>query len=321
MSLRRHWGRATPEVPASLDDVIRLMAPVTGGAAITGMASLAGGLANTNLRVAVAGRARPLVLRFHQREPAAGAREAAIAARIDLAPRVLHTADDDRLGAHSVLAWADGQRLETLPLADQAAMAGAIGRALAGIHAHRFPAPGFFGPALDIATPLPPGGAALTGYLRHCLVDGLGAARLGPALAADAVTCAEAHAHLLDRWDGPAVLVHGDFNGSNILVRDGAVSAVLDWEFAFANAPFIDFGNILRPPFGDLPGVEAAMARGYRQAGGTLPADWRRLSLLVDLLAWADFVNRPRVTDALVADAATMIRLIMRRIDGPAEIA
>ncbi len=321
MSLRRQWGRATPEIAATRADIIRLVAPVTGGAAVTGSARLQGGLANTNLLVTLAGRDHPIVLRFHQRDPTAGQREAAIAARVGLAPRVLHTGDDARLGAYSVLEWADGRRLETLPPAEQAALAVAIGRALAGIHAQRFPAPGFFGPDLGIATPLPTGGAALTDYLRHCLIDGAGGARLGAGLAADTVAFAKAHAHLLDRWDGPTVLVHADFNGSNILVADGRISAVLDWEFAFATMPFIDFGNILRPPFGDLAGVEAAIADGYRQAGGILPANWRQLSLLVDLLAWADFANRPRVTDALLADAATMIRLIMRRIDGSGGIA
>jgi len=322
MSLRRHWGRATPEIAATGADIARLVAPVAGGAAVTGSASLQGGLANTNLLVTLAGHDRPVVLRFHQRDPTAGPREAAIAARVGrLAPRILHTGRDDRLGAYSVLEWVDGRRLETLVPAEQAALAGAIGRTLAGIHAQRFPTPGFFGPDLGIASPLPPGGAALTGYLRHCLVDGAGGARLGQRLAAEAVAFAEAHAHLLDQWDGPTVLVHADFNGSNILVADGGISGVLDWEFAFAGMPFIDFGNILRPPFGDLAGVETAIADGYRQAGGILPANWRQLSLLVDLLAWADFADRPLVTDALLADAATMIRLIMRRIDGSAEIA
>ncbi|MGQ3028836.1 MAG: phosphotransferase family protein, partial [Ferrovibrionaceae bacterium] len=87
---------------------------------------------------------------------------------------------------------------------------------------------------------------------------------------------------------------------------------VLDWEFAFAGSPFFDFGNILRPPLGDLPGVAAAIATGYREAGGRLPDDWPALSRLVDLLSWADFLNRPVVDAALVADARAMIVRALR---------
>jgi hypothetical protein len=58
------------------------------------------------------------------------------------------------------------------------------------------------------------------------------------------------------------------------------IAAVVDWEFAFSSgSPFIDLGNLLRPPLGDLPGFEEAVADGYRAAGRVLPDDWRRRSL------------------------------------------
>jgi aminoglycoside phosphotransferase (APT) family kinase protein len=49
---------------------------------------------------------------------------------------------------------------------------------------------------------------------------------------------------------GPArtVLVHGDFNPKNILVdpRDGAVTGLVDWEFAHAGSIHTDIGNFTR---------------------------------------------------------------------------
>jgi aminoglycoside phosphotransferase (APT) family kinase protein len=90
------------------------------------------------------------------------------------------------------------------------------------------------------------------------------------------------------------------------------VTAVLDWEFAFSGSPFFDLGNLLRPPLGDRPGLAAAVAAGYRRAGGQLPEDWRRMSELVDLMAWADFLNRPTTGEDLIRDAHAMItRLIL----------
>lgn len=309
--MRHRWQRATPEIRPTLEDAARLVAPVLPDARVLGCAGLAGGLANSNILVTLAGHP-PLVLRFYQRDPAAAPREAAIAARVALAPRLRHLGNDERYGPYAVVDWVEGRRLETLPPPAQAGLAGALGRTLAGIHAHRFPATGFFGPALSIAMPVPVGGDGLVGYLRHCLVDGHGGARLGPELTAGLLAFAETHASRLDRWDGPPVLTHSDFNGSNILVATGRITAVLDWEFAFAGSPFFDFGNILRPPFGDLPGVEAAIAAGYRAAGGRLPANWRQLSLLADLMAWADFVSRPRADAALIADARATILTTLR---------
>ena len=109
----------------------------------------------------------------------------------------------------------------------------------------------------------------------------------------------------------PPRLTHADFNGSNVLVHQTPegwrVAAVLDWEFAFAGAPFFDFGNLLRAPLGDLDGFAEAVAMGYREAGAAMPADWRELARIADLTAWADFLNRADATQQVIADARRMI--------------
>jgi aminoglycoside phosphotransferase (APT) family kinase protein len=89
------------------------------------------------------------------------------------------------------------------------------------------------------------------------------------------------------------------------------VASILDWEFAFGGTPFFDFGNLLRPPLGERPGFEAAVVAGYHEAGGALPDNWRRMSLLVDLYNWADFLNGPQASAAIVADATAMIERTM----------
>ena len=52
---------------------------------------------------------------------------------------------------------------------------------------------------------------------------------------------------LLDRL-GRACLVHSDFNPKNLLVDPdtGAVTGLVDWEFAHAGMPVTDLGNLLR---------------------------------------------------------------------------
>jgi aminoglycoside phosphotransferase (APT) family kinase protein len=93
------------------------------------------------------------------------------------------------------------------------------------------------------------------------------------------------------------------------------VAAVLDWEFAFSGSPFFDLGNLLRPPLGDMPGFEQAVHDGYVDAGGVLPTRWRQMSLLQDLLAWADFLNRPNTNAALIRDGRTIIMRTMATFD------
>ena len=69
------------------------------------------------------------------------------------------------------------------------------------------------------------------------------------------------------------------------------VVAVLDWEYAFSSSPLYDVGNMLRFP--RPPGFEEAFLAGFRDNGGELPPDWRRLSRALDLYSLADFLTRP----------------------------
>jgi aminoglycoside phosphotransferase (APT) family kinase protein len=84
-------------------------------------------------------------------------------------------------------------------------------------------------------------------------------------------------------------LVHGDFSRRNLLVRcvagEWRVAGVLDWEFAISGTPLTDFGNFLRYEPWDHAVVEPHFSAGYREAGGELPEDWRRLLRLVDVIA------------------------------------
>ena len=106
-------------------------------------------------------------------------------------------------------------------------------------------------------------------------------------------------------------LVHSDFNPKNLVVaQDGAgwrVSAVLDWEFAFAGPPLTDVGNMLR--FGDdLPdGFEDAFIESFAAGGGELPPDWRRIAEALDLVALLDLAARER-DNPIVSRARAKLR-------------
>ncbi len=104
-------------------------------------------------------------------------------------------------------------------------------------------------------------------------------------------------------------LVHGDFNPTNILVKKGAVTGVLDWEFSHAGSPYMDIGNLLRhtdPVYYDK--IKAGLVAG----GLNVPADWRLKAELVDLSSHLEFLTTHR-SDAFKHGCAEWIRGFVER--------
>jgi aminoglycoside phosphotransferase (APT) family kinase protein len=68
---------------------------------------------------------------------------------------------------------------------------------------------------------------------------------------------------------GPPALVHDDFNFNNMLVADGRVVAVLDWEFAHVGTPAADLAYLWYAA--QSASSFAAFLDAYAAAGGTVP--------------------------------------------------
>ena len=94
----------------------------------------------------------------------------------------------------------------------------------------------------------------------------LGFARpyLGPQLADRAIEVVREHSSRLREQD--TTLQHSDYKPWNLLVRDGRIAAVLDWEFAFAGPRLNDIGNFIRYSDRQPPEYLTRFAAGY-QAG------------------------------------------------------
>jgi len=70
---------------------------------------------------------------------------------------------------------------------------------------------------------------------------------------------------------GQAVLLHGDLGFHNLLCEDGALRAVLDWEFAHIGDPAEDIAYICNT------GIDEAELLGYYARAGGIPIDPQRL--------------------------------------------
>jgi aminoglycoside phosphotransferase (APT) family kinase protein len=95
-------------------------------------------------------------------------------------------------------------------------------------------------------------------------------------------------------------LVHSDFNPKNLLIdpETGALTGLLDWEFAHAGMPFADLGNLLR--FDRDPDLVGGVVEGYLEVAGHLdgldePGGAGRLlerARAADLLALVELAGR-----------------------------
>jgi Ser/Thr protein kinase RdoA (MazF antagonist) len=337
--MERGRERAHPFVELSAGELDGFVGRALPGARVVAAFPLRSGLRNTNYRLDFAG-GRSAVLRLYVADPEVCAREAAVLAAVAgrlPAPRVLHS-DAAAQPPFALLGWLDGQPLdEVLVRADAATaveIATGCGATLSRIHEIHFPAAGFFGSDLSVIRPMPAWATAVLEALTG-RVEG----RLGPALSDRVRATVDSNASAVESvWSG-AVLVHADFRASNLLVREGAdpsdvprlrsgrdaayrstesaagrwrLAGILDWEFACAGCKLIDFSAFLRNDGSRPPGFNDAFAAAYLAAGGALPADWRRLTGLVDLLnllqllAWADNLA-----------ATELRRLVTETVDGP----
>lgn len=109
-------------------------------------------------------------------------------------------------------------------------------------------------------------------------------------------------------------LVHGDFNNRNTLIRRQGtrwiVSAILDWELAFAGCPLWDAARFLCYENPARPYREPHFSTGYCDAGGMLPRDWIDLARAINLLTAAEGLTRPDLPPAFIPGLCDLCRFV-----------
>lgn len=315
--MERSWERARSFVTLTPDELAVCIHTAFPEARLVGAERLTGGLRNSNYRLSLAGAPSPVVLRLYVADRDACGREAAVlqavADRVP-APRVWHFEPASE-PPFALLEWLEGEPLDRVldecdgPTAVE--LAAACGAALAAIHAIHFPAPGFLGPDLRTVNPMADWASAVSSALAGVVEQ-----RLGPDLAMRVRRAVESEGPAIEPVWSQAVLVHGDYKPWNLLgqidrgsgVADSRLlTGIVDWEFACAGCRLIDFATFLRDEASRPAGYGDAFVSAYATAGGTLPAEWRRLTRLVDvlnllqMLTWVDEAAATRLRDLVSA--------------------
>jgi aminoglycoside phosphotransferase (APT) family kinase protein len=309
MAVEQGWGRHLDLVHLSREDASALI-----GEPVVEIQPFSGGRRNSNYRLMRATDPTPLVLRLHTADPASCLREQRL---LDLVkdsvpvPRVLRV-EPRANPAWSLLTFVQGERFDlalTGALTDDIErMAYSAGAALARIHQFRYPRAGFLDQDLEVTQTLGPE------YAWHSMLETMLASnRLRRNLGADLALRLERLVTENTRFEdqmslGGPCLSHSDYKPWNLLVHNGQIAAVLDWEFAFASAPLNDVGNFLRYSARQPSAYESGFIQGYQAAGGALPDDWKRLSRMVDLINLCDFLNRADDNATVVRDVRPLVQ-------------
>jgi len=129
--------------------------------------------------------------------------------------------------AWSICPWFEGEVAADSALADPAVEARRLGEFVAAFHTEA--------PA---DAPDNPFRAQPMSYLRTRIAETLD--RSGELVDRELVARRAAELLDVDDWDGPALWVHGDLHTANLVVRDGAIAAVLDLGDLTAGDPACD---------------------------------------------------------------------------------
>lgn len=184
--------------------------------------------------------------------------------------------------------WAVCSFLPGRPLADVPHFAAEAAKAIAQISTIAFDCPGRLN-ADGTVTPWPFQG--IRGFVDAVSRDRRVSMWLGSARMERLPAALDRKSRQCAGLDAESRLVHGDFNPTNILIHEGKVSGVLDWEFAHAGSPYMDIGNLIR----NLDGkYHDAVRCGLLEGGMDLPDDWHERAQLVDLTSQLEFLTSDR---------------------------
>lgn len=318
--MEENWDRRSEVVRLELAKINEMVRPGLAGRKVVGAEVIASGHANTNYKLALEGSDEALVLRLYTRQENACLKEfnlfKALRDRVPMAEMVFVEPELSEFGfPYSVLKWVDGVLLDAVVGGKDEKIVGEvgrdIGRKLAAIGTYHFEQPGLIGQNLEMEVPFSSTADSWRSFIRRCLFEGEAGRHLGAVWTERLWQFVEEKVGLVEDLTRVNSLVHADFKGSNILVREEAgewgVAAVLDWEFAYAGSFLSDIGTLLRYRKQFNPAFAPNFRAGFEEQGGKLPEEWPRAAGWLDLLNLCDFLNRPRLNELMKQEVIQLI--------------
>jgi len=162
-----------------------------------------------------------------------------------------------------------------------------VADSLAKIHSYKFDTTGFLDGNLNIREELPP---LISWY--ESFMGNRARNRLGKSIIEKINSIVIENRKILTELDQDIRLVHGDFQGTNILIKDGKLGGILDWEFAMAGHPLSDIGQFFRYEECFNENLVQVFGDEYnKNSSYKLIDDWYKISKLRDLVNLIELID------------------------------
>lgn len=264
---------------------------------------VSGGCANFNVKINRLNDSEPLLLRIYNNGKSSNAKERNISKLIEgiiPCPNFKYIGNFDGKD-YAVVECVNGQTLRDVILKsdhdtriyDVVYEAGII---LAKMQQFRFETSGFFDKNLNVVTAITK--SSHIDFIEELLCNDVVMNVFSLAELNKIKNITNQYQDYWPDFDNPH-LVHGDYDPSNILVSNCngklKISAVLDWEFAYAGSFLQDVANMLRYSNHVPKEYEQSFLNGIDDGGIELPENWRKTAHLLNLLSLLDCTARSNI--------------------------
>lgn len=248
---------------------------------------LPGGSSTTNYKIRIKGLNQIFVLRIYPKADNSCHKEFTVHNAVKdyiPVPETYYINDDKTVigKPYAIVQFLDGIMLNQY-IAENAGidkiLAEEIGEKLGCLHQKEFDRMGYLDENLNLIGDLPP----ILSWYEYFLNNRAGE-RLGSRMQTEIFECLKDNNSLLVQMTQKFVFSHGDFRPSNIMVKDGKLIGILDWEKSFSAPVYYDLGQFIRymEQIGDSS--DNGFITGYnRVARMPVPGEWRKMAKLTDL--------------------------------------
>lgn len=296
--------RRFPLLKLSVREIERLMQNAFPRTRLCNSEQMTEGGTNTNFRVYLKGHKGSYLLRIFRRDPSACAKESSLLTLLKgqlPVARVIY-AETEPVNFSSpflIASWLDGASLQrvlrTCGKSEHEQLGESVGSMLFEIGQITFPRWGMLNGDLTVGR-----WVSCESFTQRCVCRNAGR-HLGARLSEQLLNLMYKESPRLAP-SGQARLVHSDFNPSNIILNrhptGWQISGILDWEWAHSGHPLFDVGTLLRHDVLFSSSFQRGFIHGFKRAGGTLPRDWRRRILLLDLVNLIEMIDTPNSLNA-----------------------
>lgn len=297
MIFKINWEKSQDRHQLPIDLIERMLESALPGKEIESSKIIAGGCANLNIIVQLKNEESAIILRIYLRDKDSVHREKKIGdilKDVVPVPQINYIGDIDNY-RFAIVKFIPGIALRDLLLSDKEynleELMHEVGSLITRFSSHKFPKSGFFNNKLEIIEELPEDG--LKEFSLSCLENCNVKKYLGKDIVFKIRSLLNSISTIKDENIN---LVHADYDPANILVNkiDGKwkVSAILDWEFAYAGSWLNDVANILRYSHQMPDRFKSSFLKGIEDNGYKLPKDWQIIVHQYNLASMLDSMTR-----------------------------